>query len=190
MAPQAILELVDGSRDMQFSMTARRVARSSILGTKWLSESAKDAMYRVIQFRDNGVKEFDEEVERQKRLLLKEDKMYEAWRRTKETKTVRDIEDRVDQRTLYTTSRHNRRKWKEIEEKEEDKKRKDAKVSEEEKKKEYEQNVVRYKKDDDDTQQVSEPQTKEEQRAARLHAKRSKKVKQIEERRQRKQIAE
>ena len=74
MAPQAILELVDGKRDMLFSMTARRAARSAILGTKWLSESTRDAMYRVFQFRgENSVKEFDEEVERQKALLLAED---------------------------------------------------------------------------------------------------------------------
>jgi Ribosomal protein L17 len=155
MAPQAILELVDGTRDMQFSMTARRVARSSVLGTKWLSESAKNAMHRIIQFRENGVKEFDDEVERQKALLLKEDKIYEAWWKSKEDRSLRDIEDRIDERALYTTSRHNRRRWRAMDRQHEEKKRRDAYVSEEEKKAEYEENLVRYKTDDEEGAHVA-----------------------------------
>jgi hypothetical protein len=134
MAPQAILELVDGKRDMLFSMTARRVARSKILGTKWLSESTRDAMYRIFQFRgENGVKEFDEEVERQKALLMAEDKRFENWQMKKEEKTIQQLEDRVDERAMYTTSRHNRRKLRELEARDNEKRRANAYVSEEDK---------------------------------------------------------
>jgi hypothetical protein len=134
MAPQAILELVDGKRDMHFSMTARRVARSAILGTKWLSESTKDAMFRVYQFKgQEKVKEFEEEVERQKALLLREDKVYEAWRNRKEAKPIKDLQDRIDERAMYTVSRGNRKKVRKLEEYFEDKKRRAAYISEEEK---------------------------------------------------------
>jgi len=169
MAPQAILELVDGTRDMQFSMTARRVARSSILATKWLSESTKNAMHRIIQFRENGAKEFDEEVERQKALLLKEDKIYEAWKKSKEDRSLRDIENRIDERALYTTSRHNRRRWKTMDQQHEEKKRRDAYVSEEEKKAEYVENLGGYKTDDEEGAPVAKSDT--ETGAARLNAK-------------------
>jgi hypothetical protein len=134
MAPQAILELVDGKRDMHFSMTARRVARSAILGTKWLSESTKDAMFRIYQFKgQEKVKEFDEEVERQKALLLREDKVYEAWRKRKEEKPIKDLQDRIDERQMYTVSRGNRKKVRALEEYFEDKKRRAAYISDEEK---------------------------------------------------------
>jgi hypothetical protein len=169
MAPQAILELVDGTRDMQFSMTARRVARSSILATKWLSESTKNAMHRIIQFRENGAKEFDEEVERQKAILLKEDKNYEAWRKSKEDRSLRDIENRIDERALYTTSRHNRRRWKAMDQQHEEKKRRDAYVSEEEKKAEYVENLGGYKPDHEEGAPVANSDT--ETGAARLNAK-------------------
>ena len=142
MAPQAILELVDGKRDMQFCMTARKVARSSILGTKWLSESTKNAMHRVFQFRGQvAIKEFDQEVERQKALLLREDKIYEYWRRKRENKPLREIEDRIDERSRYTTSVHNKKQIRELEKRVEEKRRRDAYVSEEEKKAEYDKQV-------------------------------------------------
>ena len=134
MAPQAILELVDGKRDMLFSMTARNVARSAILGTKWLSIQTKHAMHRLFQFRgENAVKEFDEEVERQKGLLLREDKVYEAWRKRREEKPLGAIEDRIEERVLYMTSRHNLRGMHEINEKMKEKRRKESYVSDEEK---------------------------------------------------------
>ena len=114
MAPMAILELVDGKRDMLWSMTARRVARSAILGTKWLSESARDAMYRVFQFRGpDAVKQFDEEVDRQKTLLLREDRRLKREREAIEERTVKQIEERVNQRASLTMSRHNKRAMKE-----------------------------------------------------------------------------
>lgn len=140
MAPLAILELVDGKRDMHFSMTARIVARSAILGTKWLSESTRNAMYGIFQFRgEHVVAEFDREVERQKALLLKEDRVYEKWKRKKDAKPLRDIENRIHERAVYTTSVHNRRKIRELEERDEEKRRNDSHISEKEKRAEYEQ---------------------------------------------------
>jgi hypothetical protein len=131
MAPQAILELVDGKRDMQWCMTARKVARSQILGTKWLSESTKGAMYQLLQFRgEKGIEEFDEEVARQKNLLMREDKVHGALLRSKQNKTIRDIEDRVDERALYSSSRTNRKHMKEMEERMREKQRRDAYISE------------------------------------------------------------
>jgi hypothetical protein len=106
----AILELVDGKRDILWSMTARRVARSAILGTKWLSESSRDAMYRVFQFRGpDAVKQFDEEVARQKKLLLREDRKITREHKALEDRTVDQIDERVNERKQWTTSRHNRR---------------------------------------------------------------------------------
>jgi succinate dehydrogenase/fumarate reductase flavoprotein subunit len=155
MAPQAILELVDGKRDMHFSMTARRVARSSILGTKWLSESTRDGMYRIFKFRgEDRVKEFDDEVERQKRLLEREDNLYEAWRKFKEDKPVKEIEDRLDERMQYTAA-YKMRKLPRFKARFEEKRRKEELkktiLSEEEKEqikkeqKEEEQNARMYK---------------------------------------------
>jgi hypothetical protein len=139
MAPLAILELVDGKKDMHFSMTARIVARSAILGTKWLSESTRNAMHRIFQSRGkDAVAEFDREVDRQKALLLQEDRFYEMWKKRKDLKPLRDIESRIHERAMYTTSVHNRRKIRELQERDEEKRRNDSHVSEEEKMTEYE----------------------------------------------------
>jgi len=156
MAPMAILELVDGKRDILFSMTARKVARSAILGTKWLSQSTRDAMYRLFQFRgQDAVKLFDKEVEHQKQVLLREDKVYEAWKRVKGGKSLRVIEDRVDERLRYTTSPHNRKIIRALERKNEEKRRKDAYISQEESKQEYEETITKYQKER--TQEVENP---------------------------------
>jgi len=134
MAPMAILELVDGKRDMLWSMTARRVARSAILGTKWLSESSRDAMYRVFQFRGpDAVKQFDEEVERQKQLLLREDRKISREHKAIGERTVKQIEERVDERLRWTTSRHNRRAIREVQRKRVNQGWEDSKATEEDK---------------------------------------------------------
>jgi hypothetical protein len=134
MAPMAILELVDGKRDMLWSMTARRVARSAILGTKWLSESSRDAMYRVFQFRGpDAVKQFDEEVERQKNLLLREDRKITRERKAIGDRTMEQIHERVDERERWTTSRHNIKAMREVTQKRVNRGWEDTKPSEEEK---------------------------------------------------------
>lgn len=65
----AILELVDGPRDLRFAMTAAAVARDKKMG--------KDSTYytllnkkKVTQFRKNGPEAFDEMVEKVSRLSL------------------------------------------------------------------------------------------------------------------------
>jgi hypothetical protein len=139
MAPLAILELVDGKRDMHFCMTARRVARSQILDTKWLSESTRDDMFRIFQFKGkNTVKDFDKEVERQKAILLKEDKVYEGYRRRKQEKTLEQIQERINERLLYTTSIHNRKAMRTLEKEGEDRRRRKIHMSEKETKDEEE----------------------------------------------------
>ena len=194
MAPLAILELVDGKRDMQFSMTARRVARSLILGTKWLSETTKEAMYKLLQSR--GVKTFDEEVERQKTLLMKEDKMYEAWKKLKEGKSVREIEDRVYERALYTTSKYNRRRWRELEQRQVTMNRKDSHMTEEEKEAERQASVVKTTPDGEEEGReesiplVNDKAARQEKRAAREQSKRDKKAKREQEREAQEQLNE
>ena len=139
MAPLAILELVDGKRDMHFSMTARRVARSQILGTKWLSQSTRDDMFGIFQFRgQHTVKDFDKEVERQKSILLYEDKVYDGYRRRKEEKSLEEIKKRIDERLIWTTSIHDRKARRKLEKEAEEKRGRDAHVSEEELKAERE----------------------------------------------------
>jgi hypothetical protein len=146
MAPLAILELVDGKRDMHFCMTARRVARSQILDTKWLSESTRDDMFRIFQFKGkNTVKDFDKEVERQKAILLKEDKVYEGYRRRKQEKTLEQIQERIDERLLYTTSIHNRKARRTLEKEGEDRRRRKIHMSEKETKDEEEKAKQRAK---------------------------------------------
>jgi hypothetical protein len=142
-SPLAILELVDGKRDMLFSMTARRVARSRILGTKWLSQETRDDIHRLFQFGGQSrVQAFEEEVERQKVLLEKEDKAYEAFRKRREEKPIREITDRIDERARYTVSRNDRRKLREMDRRAQEKKERDSFVSKEERDAYVEKNQV------------------------------------------------
>jgi Ribosomal protein L17 len=142
MAPMAILELVDGKRDMLWSMTARRVARSAILGTKWLSESSRDAMYRVFQFRGpDAVKQFDEEVARQKKLLLREDRKIKREQKAIADRTLEQIDARIDHRKLYTISRHDHKAQRELSEKKVEQGKEDGTPTEEEK----EADLLKYK---------------------------------------------
>src|SRR5277367_6605219 len=146
MAPLAILELVDGKRDIHFCMTARRVARSQILDTKWLSQSTRDDMFRIFQFKGkNTVNDFDKEVERQKAILLQEGKVYEGYRRRKQEKTLEEIKERIDERLLWTTSIHNKKARRKLEKEGEEKRRRDAHMSEEEAKAEDEKLEQRAK---------------------------------------------
>jgi hypothetical protein len=101
-------------------------------------------MYRIFQFRgENAVREFDEEVERQKLLLIKEDKLQQNLNRMREEKTIRQIEDRIDERAIYNTSPNNRKKLRQMEKKDSEKRRRDAYLSEEDKKAELELAIQR-----------------------------------------------
>lgn len=61
-APQSILELVDGKRDIKFSMTARIVARLEAQGLP-LDGTTKRDVTKVYKYRPNGESEFRQEVE-------------------------------------------------------------------------------------------------------------------------------
>ncbi|KAL4946250.1 hypothetical protein BDV06DRAFT_152584 [Aspergillus oleicola] len=65
-APSAILELVDGPKDMRFAITARAVARQREQGFETLNEIALLNVSKVTQFRKNGVEELEKEIARVK----------------------------------------------------------------------------------------------------------------------------
>lgn len=64
-APAAILELVDGPKDMRFAMTARILARCS-LEKKNINEITQRNIEKVVKFRKNGKEQLDATVERLK----------------------------------------------------------------------------------------------------------------------------
>lgn len=68
-APSAILELVDGPRDMRFAMTARTLAKGDKIHQK--SELTQKNIKKVTQFRPNGEDELREMVEAIRGLKVK-----------------------------------------------------------------------------------------------------------------------
>ncbi|KAK6499208.1 hypothetical protein TWF506_003836 [Arthrobotrys conoides] len=60
-APSAILELVDGPKDMRFAMTAKAVARNTYEGTP-IHPITKTNIEKVTRFRTNGKEEFQQVV--------------------------------------------------------------------------------------------------------------------------------
>ncbi|KAK6351718.1 hypothetical protein TWF718_004865 [Orbilia javanica] len=60
-APSAILELVDGPKDMRFAMTAKAVARNTYEGTP-VHPITKKNIEKVTRFRTNGKEEFQQTV--------------------------------------------------------------------------------------------------------------------------------
>ncbi|KAF3088398.1 hypothetical protein TWF569_011455 [Orbilia oligospora] len=60
-APSAILELVDGPKDMRFAMTAKAVARNTYEGTP-VHPITKTNIEKVTRFRMNGKEEFQRVV--------------------------------------------------------------------------------------------------------------------------------
>jgi large subunit ribosomal protein L17 len=60
-AASAILELVDGPKDMRFAMTAAAVARDRALGKEHTDVTEKN-IEKVIRYRKDGKKEFEEMV--------------------------------------------------------------------------------------------------------------------------------
>lgn len=74
-APSAILELVDGPKDMRFHLTARTVARQRAQGLDTLGEITTMNVRKVTQFRKDGVEELESAI---KRLELQDGKMQPA----------------------------------------------------------------------------------------------------------------
>ncbi|KAJ4306194.1 54S ribosomal protein L8, mitochondrial [Collariella sp. IMI 366227] len=60
-APSAILELVDGPKDMRFAMTAAAVARDRALGKRHTDLTQKN-VDKVTRFRKEGREEFEKLV--------------------------------------------------------------------------------------------------------------------------------
>ncbi|PWY81830.1 50S ribosomal protein L17 [Aspergillus heteromorphus CBS 117.55] len=63
-APSAILELVDGPKDMRFALTARAIARQRSKGFETLNEIATLNVRKVTQFRKDGVEDLEREIQR------------------------------------------------------------------------------------------------------------------------------
>lgn len=63
-APSAILELVDGPKDMRFAMTARAVARNRAQGLDTLNELTTLNVRKVTRFRKDGVEGLEGAIKR------------------------------------------------------------------------------------------------------------------------------
>ncbi|BCR86955.1 mitochondrial 54S ribosomal protein bL17m [Aspergillus chevalieri] len=74
-APSAILELVDGPKDMRFHLTARTVARQRAQGLDTLGEITTMNVRKVTQFRKDGVEDLESAI---KRLELQDGKTQPA----------------------------------------------------------------------------------------------------------------
>jgi len=60
-APSAILELVDGPKDIRFAMTARTIARQRERGEE-MNEMTKKNMEKVVRYREDGEEEMEDMI--------------------------------------------------------------------------------------------------------------------------------
>lgn len=77
-AESAILELVDGPRDMRFALTAKTLA--SLPESKIMNEITARNVKKVTQFRENGVDELRDAIEKMK-IINKEEHVLPEKRR-------------------------------------------------------------------------------------------------------------
>ncbi|KAF7595785.1 hypothetical protein BBP40_004916 [Aspergillus hancockii] len=63
-APSAILELVDGPKDIRFAMTARTVARQRSQGLETLNQLTTLNVQKVTRFRKDGVEDLEREIKK------------------------------------------------------------------------------------------------------------------------------
>lgn len=63
-APSAILELVDGPKDMRFALTARTIARQRSQGFETFNELTTMNVRKVTRFRKDGVEDLEREIGR------------------------------------------------------------------------------------------------------------------------------
>jgi len=63
-APSAILELVDGPKDMRFALTARTIARQRSQGLETLNELTVTNVRKVTRFRKNGVEDLEDAIKK------------------------------------------------------------------------------------------------------------------------------
>ncbi|KAE8138334.1 ribosomal protein L17 [Aspergillus pseudotamarii] len=77
-APSAILELVDGPKDMRFAMTARTVARQRAQGQDTLNELTRLNVQKVTRFRKDGIDDLEQEIKKLELDGRKEEKAKKA----------------------------------------------------------------------------------------------------------------
>ncbi|KAE8358675.1 ribosomal protein L17 [Aspergillus caelatus] len=77
-APSAILELVDGPKDMRFAMTARTVARQRAQGLDTLNELTRLNVQKVTRFRKDGIDDLEQEIKKLELDGRKEEKAKKA----------------------------------------------------------------------------------------------------------------
>ncbi|BAE61032.1 ribosomal protein L17 [Aspergillus flavus] len=77
-APSAILELVDGPKDMRFAMTARTVARQRSQGLDTLNELTRLNVQKVTRFRKDGIDDLEREIKKLELDGRKEEKAQKA----------------------------------------------------------------------------------------------------------------
>jgi hypothetical protein len=63
-APSAILELVDGPKDMRFAITAKAIARQREQGIQTLNELTALNVRKVTRYRKDGVEALEKEIGR------------------------------------------------------------------------------------------------------------------------------
>lgn len=63
-APSAILELVDGPKDMRFALTARTLARQRSQGFETLNELTAMNVRKVTRYRKGGIEELEKAIEK------------------------------------------------------------------------------------------------------------------------------
>ncbi|OKL58960.1 54S ribosomal protein L8, mitochondrial [Talaromyces atroroseus] len=63
-APSAILELVDGPKDMRFALTAKAIARQREQGIETLNELTSLNVRKVTRFRKNGVEALEAAIKK------------------------------------------------------------------------------------------------------------------------------
>lgn len=61
-APSAILELVDGPKDMRFAITAKAIARQREQGIQTLNELTALNVRKVTRYRKDGVEALENEI--------------------------------------------------------------------------------------------------------------------------------
>lgn len=79
-APSAILELVDGPKDMRFAMTARTIATWRMAGRP-INEMTERNIEKVTRYRQKGEQELEEMVKRMSHIEIKErnDAVTQPW---------------------------------------------------------------------------------------------------------------
>lgn len=63
-AASAILELVDGPKDMRFALTAKTLARKRTQGLEAMNELTAMNVQKVTRFRKDGVEDLEKEIGR------------------------------------------------------------------------------------------------------------------------------